>query len=139
MSRQWKLYLGELAAKILHKCLVKAPAGLYWPFADQFEALIDGGKGLFCDECRCLLGRLDLWILGSIAEFLQDLCGSLAALAQIAKHPLKKFLRIVNCHYVLLFGSSHRLIGFEWFEIWITEVVPGLWSRHNPAGTVRSA
>ena len=110
MSRHWKLYLGELAAKVLHKCLVKTSAGLHRFFADQPEALIDRGKGLFGNECPRLQGRLDLWILGSIADLLQDLCGSLTTLAQIAKHPHKKFLRTVNWHYVLLLGFSYRLI-----------------------------
>src|SRR5690242_4111574 len=86
LSRHWKLNFGEFPAKVLHKCLVEACVRLYRFFADQLKDLIDLCQVLVGDERSRFQSFLDLGILCGITELLPNLCGSLAALAQIAEH-----------------------------------------------------
>jgi hypothetical protein len=107
------LYFRHFFTEVLNKDFFKTAAELYGPLADHLETLIDCVQVLFRNPSPRFQRFFHVWILGLLADLLNDFCRPLRVLPSVTKKHYKKFPGVSYWHGVLLLIVLFRFeIGF---------------------------
>src|ERR1700747_562936 len=102
----WGLNFRKLFAEVFDKYVMETARNVYGLLADQFKSFIYFLQGLLGYESSRSKSLLYFRILGQFTQLLVDCCRTLRAMAGMAEHHYKHFLRVLYRHVVLLFVFS---------------------------------